>query len=343
MCHFQSYAATCCLAALLSATVGCRQETGEISGKTELQPAGGLTKVTLVLNWYPEAEHGGYYAALVHGYYKEAGLDVTIVPGGPGSPVIAKVDGKTAHFGVTNADRVLLGRAQEADVVTVMAPIQTSPRCILVHRESGIDSIRDLKDVTLAMKASATWAKFMQKKLSLTGVKIVPNAGAMAFFIDNPKYAIQGYTFSEPFVAREKGAETKELLVSEIGFNPYTSVLVTHSSQVKQDPKIVRKMVAASIRGWKKYLDDPGQTNAHIHKLNTGMSLPALAFGVQAMKPLCITKQVRVDQLGTMNAQRWQTLASQMVEVGSLDAGKSDPSGAFTLKFVGTDATLQQE
>ena len=322
---------------------GCRNDTEEQSGGFGEKTADGLTKVTLLLNWYPEVEHGGYYAALVHGYYKEAGLDVTIVPGGPGSPVIARIDRKAAHFGVTNADRVLFGRAQEADVVTVMAPIQTSPRCILVHRTSGIDSIRKLKNVTLAMKASASWAKFMQKKLPLTGVKIVPNSGAMALFVENRNYAIQGYTFSEPFVAREKGADVNALLVSEIGFNPYTSVLVTHSSHAKRNPGIVRKMVVASIRGWQKYLDDPAKANAHIHRLNPKMSRKALSFGVQAMKPLCITKNVPAERLGTMSARRWKTLASQMVEVGSLDAGKGDPTGAFTLNFVDEDSTSKQK
>ena len=42
-----------------------------------------LTPVTLQLNWFPEAEHGGYYAALVHGFFANEGLDVEIIPGGP--------------------------------------------------------------------------------------------------------------------------------------------------------------------------------------------------------------------------------------------------------------------
>ena len=40
-------------------------------------------KVVLMLNWYPEAEHGGFYAAKVHGIYDRYGLDVEIRPGGP--------------------------------------------------------------------------------------------------------------------------------------------------------------------------------------------------------------------------------------------------------------------
>jgi NitT/TauT family transport system substrate-binding protein len=311
---------------LFPAGSGCRKESQE--GKT----VDGLTQATLVLNWYPEAEHGGYYAALVHGYYEEAGLKVKIVPGGPGAAVIPKVDDRSAMFGVENADRVLLGRAQQADVVAVMAPLQTSPRCILVHRQSGIRKLRDLKNVTLAMNPGATWAKFLQKKLPLPGVRIVPSSG-IALFLKNDDYAVQGYVFSEPLVAREGGANPVALMVSDLGFNPYTSLLLTHSKTVKERPEIVRKMVEASIRGWRKYLEDPEKTNRYIHEQNPKMSLKSLQFGAEAMKPLCISPQVPADKLGTMTAERWRELARQLVEVEALK--ESNEQGAYTLQFIG--------
>ena len=60
---------------LLACLAGCR--AGEETG-------GGLRKISLQLNWFPEAEHGGYYAARLNGYYAEEGLDVELLPGGPG-------------------------------------------------------------------------------------------------------------------------------------------------------------------------------------------------------------------------------------------------------------------
>src|SRR5581483_8306971 len=78
-----------------------------------------LPRVWIDLNWFPEAEHGGYFAAQVHGYFVEEGLNVEIVPGGPKSPVVAQVSSDPWHFGVDNADKLLLGRAQKADVIAV--------------------------------------------------------------------------------------------------------------------------------------------------------------------------------------------------------------------------------
>src|SRR5688572_8504254 len=69
---------------------------------------GALRKVTLQLNWYPEAEHGGFYAAEVNGYYAEEGLEVEILAGGAEVPVAPRVAAGQVDFGIENADRVLL-------------------------------------------------------------------------------------------------------------------------------------------------------------------------------------------------------------------------------------------
>ena len=60
--------------------------------------------LTLQLNWFPDAQHGGYYAASLYGYYEEEGLDVEILPGGPNASVIQKTAQRTVNFAVANAD-----------------------------------------------------------------------------------------------------------------------------------------------------------------------------------------------------------------------------------------------
>ena len=57
---------------------GCARQQAAVS------PATGLRKVVLQSDWFPQAEHGGFYQALAKGFYREAGLDVEILPGGPG-------------------------------------------------------------------------------------------------------------------------------------------------------------------------------------------------------------------------------------------------------------------
>ena len=245
------------------------------------------------LNWFPEAEHGGFFAALVHGYYKEAGLDVKILSGGPETPVVQQVAQRAATFGVVNADNVLFGRAQEADIVALMAPLQTSPRCLIVHESSGIKDFDELTNMTIAMSSSNAFSHFLRRKLPLTGVKIVPYPGNVAQFLINKDYAQQGYVFSEPFVARKEGGDPKVLMVSDLGFNPYTSLLFTHADRPRDEAELVGKMVAASIRGWAKYIESPDETNRYIHQVNPEMDLDILAFGAKAIAPLVLDDESR--------------------------------------------------
>ncbi|MAG93518.1 MAG: myristoyl transferase [Planctomycetaceae bacterium] len=318
---------------LLLGLLGCHAEQ-------DAAPPGGapakakLPKVTLALNWYPEAEHGGFYAALVNGYYKEAGLDVEIIPGGVGLPVVPRVATRKVTFGVANADRVLVGRAQQADVVAVFAPLQMSPRCIMVHERSGIRKFADLKNMTLALSNTATFANYLRKKVPLEGVRIVPYGGNVSRFLLEDDFAQQGYVFSEPFNARKKGGDPHQLMVSELGYNPYTSLLVTSAENVEEHPALVRKMVVATRRGWRTYLEDSSETNEYIHSINEEMDLDILAFGAETIKGLCITEETPLDALGRMTLNRWTALSEQLVEAEAVDAGVLEPADAFTTKFL---------
>jgi NitT/TauT family transport system substrate-binding protein len=290
--------------------------------------------VALALNWFPEAEHGGYVAALVHGYYKEAGLEVRILPGGPSAAVLQRVAARRVEFGIENADRVLLGREQQADCVALLAPLQKSPRAIMVHAASKFRRIEDLAAVTLAVNSGSAWVQYLKKKALLRNVRFVPYSGNVAPFLVDKSYAQQAYVFSEPFVAEEKGAAVRCLLVAESGYNPYTSLLVTSGEMIRSRPEMVRKFVAASLRGWQTYLERPEETNRYIHEINPEMGLEILAFGAKALGPLCTDGLADASALGQMAIQRWSALAGQLVEADVMAAGRVNPSSAFTNEFL---------
>jgi NitT/TauT family transport system substrate-binding protein len=291
-------------------------------------------EVELALNWFPEAEHGGYFAALVHGYYKEAGLSVKILPGGASAAVPQRVASRRATFGIENADRVLMARAQEADIVALMAPLQKSPRAIMVHAASKIQRIEDLAGVTLAVNSGATWVAYLKKKNLLKNLRMVPYSGTVAQFLVNENYAQQAYVFSEPFIAEEKGAAVRCLLVAETGYNPYTSLLITSGQIIKNRPEMVRKFVAASVRGWQTYLEKPEETNRSIHEVNPEIGLGILAFGVKSLRPLCMDGLPGPDRIGEMTPARWKMMADQLIEADVLPASAADPSHAFTTEFL---------
>ncbi len=318
------------LVAILCSGCGESQQ-GPLGGESQ---ASALAPFRLALNWYPETEHGGFIAADVEGFYTEAGLAAEIIPGGPGAPqaVIAELAAGRIQFAVSSADNVIRAREAGVPVVALLAALQQSPRCIMVHKAAGFQSLHDLKDVELSMSEARPFALWMKKKLPLEGVTIVPFNGLVGEFLLKPNFAQQAYVFSEPFIAREQGGDPQSLMVAEIGFNPYSSLLVTTESVIEMQEDLVRKVVAAAQQGWKKYLELPDDTNRQIQKLNEEMSAEALAYGAEAMKPLCLVPEGTA--FGQMTESRWAELISQIEELGEIPADSVAAAECFSNKFL---------
>lgn len=304
------------------------------AAEREAPPAEDLPKVQLALNWFPEAEHGGLYAAAVHGYYQESGVEVEILGGGPDAPVVQRVATGAVAFGIVNADDILYARAQQIPVVALMASYQISPHCIMVHQSAGIDSISQIKNITLALAQRPAFSHYLRWKYPFEGVTIVPYPGNVAQFLADENFAQQGYVFSEPFVAKAKGADPKALLVADTGFNPYASVLITTQERVAAEPELVRAVVRASVKGWKQYLAAPEATNRHINALNPEMGMDILAYGAAESIAMILDPIAQQNGLGNMTLQRWQELLEQMVTVGLIKDGVVQAAAVFTNRFL---------
>ncbi len=285
--------------------------------------------VKLALNWYPEAEHGGYFAADELGHFDAAGLDVEIIHGRPGVSRLIMQELATGRidFVISSADQVVEQRARGLPIVALLAPVQKSPRCIMVHAASGFTSLEDLANVELAVSETRPFALWMKKQLPLKDVTLVPFNGLVGEFLAKPNFAQQAYVFSEPFIAQEQGSDPAVLMLSDIGYNPYASVLVTSEDVLKNQPDLASGMVNASRLGWAAYLDTPDTTNGRLHQENADMSLAALAYGAMALQKLCQTEDNA--PLGSMTADRWQQLIDQLVEIDIIEPNSVQAHDCF--------------
>jgi NitT/TauT family transport system substrate-binding protein len=318
---------------------GC---TSDDSGGVELSQGDGtapIKKVQLALNWFPEAEHGGFYAAQANGFYRKRGVAVEILGGGPDAPVMQRVASGQVAFGITNADGVLNARVAGADVVALMAPYQINPRCIVVHESSGIHSIEQLSNLTLALSQRPAFSHFLRWKYNFPGVTVVPYGGVTPL-VANPEYAMQGYLFSEPVIARQHGAKVRALLVADTGFNPYASVLITTREIIEKHPDLARALTEASVEGWLHYLENPQETNTLIQQLNPEIDMEVLREGARQSVPLVIDKIARAHGVGHMESARWALLLEQMIACGLIADGALELSGTFTTAFLPAAAII---
>ncbi|MGZ3770543.1 MAG: ABC transporter substrate-binding protein [Bdellovibrio sp.] len=285
------------------------------------------TEVTLALNWKAEPEFGGFYEALLQGTYKKYGLDVKIQEGGSGTPTIQMLANDKVDFAIVSADEIILSEVKNKNKVKALfATYHTAPYVIMTHAERNFKSLKEVftSEGTLSIQSGLPYFQFLIQKISKANIKtkIVPYLGGVTNFLNDKNLSQQGFITSEPLLAEKAGAKVKNFMVSDEGFNPYVVVVATTDKLLKKQPDLVKKFISATREGWAAYLASPLKTNQHMATLNKSMSLEIFNKSAEAQKPLIEKKN---EQLGFMNAKRWQTLIQQMMDLGLLkDNVKAD-------------------
>jgi len=313
-----TFAVVIALAIVLSSLGACRRSQSS-----------GATKVHVQLNWVPEPEFGGFYAARDVGAVSRAGLDVEIVGGGPSSPVIQLVAAGRSEFGVAAAEDVVVARAHDVDVVAIYATFQTSPQAIMVHASRGLSSLADLKSGTLALETGAPFGAWLKKTYGFSGVTIVPADGGVARFVTDAQHAQQCFVTSEPLAAKAKGSDPQVFLARDAGFDPYANVVITRGAMLRDDLPKVKAFVAALREGWTAYLADPSRANDAMHAVDPSMDAATFAAVADAQKILIESDDTKAHGLGWMRLDRWKRLADQLVEIGTIDHAP-DAARCFT-------------
>jgi NitT/TauT family transport system substrate-binding protein len=292
------------------------------------KPSGGTVDgkaaVVLALDWVPEPEFGGFYAARDRGHFAAHGLEVDIRAGGAGVPVVQMVASGQAQFGIAGADEVVSARARGADVVPVFATFQTSPQGIMVHASRGYKTLGEaLGAGTLAIEPGLPYAAFLKKKYGGFAARIVPYDGGVARFMVDPTFAQQCFVSAEPIAAKKKGGDPQVFLVADEGYRPYAGVVIVARALVKEHPEQVRSFVLAAREGWADYLADPAPTNATMERLNPSMDPETFAAAAAAERPLIESEDTRGHGLGSMTRDRWETLGHQLADLGVV--GRAPP------------------
>lgn len=318
---------------------GCGSSTSNSVADSQANARETTTPVLIQLNWFPETEHGGVYAAKAAGLYEKAALDVTIRAGGQGTRIGAELASGRVQFAFANADDVVLFRQEGVDAVAVLAAMQNHPRCILVRADSGIRKFEDLAGNILQCQPGQCFLTFMERKGYLEGVQQVPYSGSIAALISTKNTAVQAYSFSEPLVAQQQGVDVEMLMLSDLGWNPYSSVLVTTGELIRTQPELVRKVVLATQQGWQDFIKDPSLANAAILKVNSEAMTPeVLAFGYEGFKTLAMPADFKLSQVGSMTSARWEELVVQMTQLGLTDGTTVKAADCFTTEFLAPES-----
>jgi NitT/TauT family transport system substrate-binding protein len=299
-----------------------------------------LDKVSFGTNWVAEAEHGGFFQAVADGTYKNYGLDVTIVPGGPNvNNRILLISGKLDFFMSANTLQSFDAVANNVPVVAVAAIFQKDPQVFLAHPNPKVAKLEDLKPMTLLISKEgvAGYFQWMRSELGFSASKVKPYTYNAQPFIVDKNSAMQGYVTSEPFVV-EKQANFKPtvMLLADYGFDGYSTLIETRREWVDKKPDLVQRFVDASMIGWYNYLyGDNKAANEVIKKLNPEMTDDLLAYSIAKMKEYGIVDSgdALKDGIGAMSEARVASFFDKMSRAGVVKRD-IDYRKAYTLQFI---------
>lgn len=280
-----------------------------------------LRKVVLQTDWFPQAEHGGFYQALAKGFYADVGLDVEILPGGVGAGGIkVKVAKGDADFGMNRSDDVILAASRDLPLIMVAAVLQHEPQALLVHADSPVKTLADLEGRTVTAALGMAWIPQLQKKFGIKFALKPTNYSLAPFLVD--KEAIQQcLVTSEPYFAAEHGVKVRTLPLAEAGIDSYHTIFCRREL-VRTDPEKVRAFVAASIRGWRDYLEgDPAPANRLILERNPQMTAGLIAFsrGELISRALVRGDPANDEDIGKLSVARIERQIAMLAELKILE------------------------
>jgi NitT/TauT family transport system substrate-binding protein len=318
-----------CCAALVLALAGTLAATAQT-----------LDKVSFGTNWVAQAEHGGFYQAMIDGTYRKHGLNVTIVPGGPqvNNRILLPV-GKLDFFMSANTLQGFDAVEQNIPTLAVAAMFQKEPQVLMAHPGEGIEKFEDLKKLTLfiSKEGLASYFQWLKADFGFSETQVKPYTSNPQPFLADKKSAMQGYVTSEPFaIEKAAGFKPKVFLIADQGFNSYSTLIETRRDLVEKKPDLVQRFVDASIIGWYNYVyGDNKSANALIKHHNPEMTDELLAYSLAKMKEYGIVDSGETATLGigAMTDARMKNFYDKMVRAGVVKPSVAlDKS--YTLQFV---------
>jgi PAS domain S-box-containing protein len=279
--------------------------------------AAGADKVRLQLKWQHQFQFAGYYAAQEQGYYRNAGLEVEILPATPGDdPVRQVIEGK-AEFGVGSTDLLLL-REQGVPLVVLAVIFQHSPMALMALKGDGIQTIHDLAGRTVMIeRGSAELHAYLRREgISADRFTPAPHTFDVRELLSGAVDAMSVYVTDEPFALKQAGRDYLLYSPRAVGIDFYGDNLFTTEDLLRRQPELVKRFREASLKGWDYAMQHQEEVARLIDdRYSQRHSLEHLRFEARQMEPLLQTALIEV---GHMNPGRWRNIAEVYAELGML-------------------------
>ena len=320
-----------CLAALLPALTLALAGCGE--KEDALEPTGSK-RVELMLDYFPNADHAGIYAAQAAGYFEQAGLDVAIrQPPDPAAPIKQVAAGRV-DLAISYEPEVLRARDLGVNVVSIGAIVQKPLTSIISLPEAKIREPADLRGKTVGTAGIDYQSAYLQTILADAGVpansvreRNVGFAFSPALITGKIDAALGAFWNYEGTELRLRGKKPRIIRVEDAGVPTYNElVLVANEDALERDASKIRAFIGAVSRGTRDLRADPDAAIDGLLEANPDLDPELQRAVVEVTLPLFFPPAGK--PFGWQSPLEWDAFAAWM-EDNQLLENPADPQASY--------------
>jgi NitT/TauT family transport system substrate-binding protein len=268
-------------------------------GTSVVQSVKAADSVSLITDFGYNGRHAYFFVALENGYYKDAGLDVKIIGGKGSVDAIRQVGAGNAIFGFADAGSLVLSRANDNIPVKLVAVVYARPpQAIFCSAEAGLKTPKDLEGKSIANPAGGSIPDMFPAFAKAAGIDaskvnwVVAASSALPGLLASGKVPCVGqFTVGEPLL-RAQAAPQKlvRFAYSDPGLSYYGNGIIATDETINSNPDLVRRFVAATIKGLKSAIANPAEAGAIMHKHHPEVDVEVAKGETEAVAELAEVK-----------------------------------------------------
>ena len=296
------------------------------------------TPITFQLNWVAGGANAGFAAAVAEGFYRDAGLDVTLVQGnGSGNTAQLVANGRSE---IAYADAVAVSQliAKGAPMKVLSTVYQSNPNEVSALKKTGIKSVKDLAGKKVGVPSGSSQTTMLPLLLKANNLKEsdvnlinMPPTAMVPSLLQGQVDAILGSVDSYQIQLEAQGAQTDNFMFADHGVPTVSTSIFASDSYIKNNPEVVRKFIAASLKGWYFALDNPEKAVKDLKSVFPEMNEKLATAELASIKPLLCSGGAKY--IGKAEDALWVTTQDLLSEVKLLPAGQ-DPKTYYTNAYL---------
>lgn len=292
-------------------------------------PVAGQEAVSFALDWVVNGTHAGYFIAKDKGFYREAGLDVTISRGFGSGDTIKRVASGSAQIGLADTGAIIASRANDDIPVRIVAMVYDRATLGLIYlAESGIKVPKDLEGRAIGRTASGASVNMFPGFLKANGIDrskirevVVDGATFAPLLMSGQVDAVLEQSINIGKFRRtaaQQGKAARAMSYADFGLEAYGNALILNPSTLREKPEMVQRFVAATLKGMVYAFDNPDEAIAALRKSNPEVDAAAAMDELVTLKEMDTNAVLRKNGLGTIDIPRLEKTRDIVTEALSL-------------------------